>query len=65
MEDGEGMGACLCTLHRLVNMMLFMSQHDATHYEKHAYSNILKILPPNHENFQIKILIFLIFLLQT
>ena len=25
---------------------------------KHAYSNILKILPPKPENFQIKILIF-------
>ena len=24
------------------------------HYEKHAYSNILKILQPNKENFQIK-----------
>ena len=24
------------------------------HYEKHAYSNILKILPPKNENFQIK-----------
>ena len=25
---------------------------------KHAYSSILKILPPKNENFQIKILIF-------
>ena len=25
---------------------------------KHAYSNILKILPPKNKNFQIKILIF-------
>ena len=25
---------------------------------KHAYSNILKILPPKNENFQIKILIY-------
>ena len=32
---------------------------------KHAYSNILKILPPKTENFQIKTLIFLIFLLKT
>ena len=32
---------------------------------KHAYSNILKILPPKNENFQIKILIFFIFLLKT
>ena len=33
---------------------------------KHAYSNILKILQPKKkENFQIKILIFFIFLLKT
>ena len=30
---------------------------------KHAYSNILKISPPKNESFQIKILIFFIFLL--
>ena len=28
------------------------------HYGKHAYSNILKILLPKTENFQIKILLF-------
>ena len=27
---------------------------NLTHYEKHAYSNILKILHPQKENFQIK-----------
>ena len=33
---------------------------------KHAYLNILKILPPKNENFQIKkTLIFFIFLLKT
>ena len=33
---------------------------------KHAYSNILKILPPEkRENFQIKNLLFFIFLLKT
>ena len=31
---------------------------------KHAYSNILKISPPKTESFQIKILIFFIFLLK-
>ena len=31
---------------------------------KQAYSNILKILPPKNENFQIKILIFFLFLLK-
>ena len=32
---------------------------------KHAYSNILKISPPKPEGFQIKILIFFLFLLKT
>ena len=32
---------------------------------KHAYSNILKILHPKTETFQIKILIFFMFLLKT
>ena len=32
---------------------------------KHAYSNILKILPAKNENFQIRNLIFSIFLLKT
>ena len=36
-----------------------------TSLRKHAYSNILKILPPKNENFQIKFLIFFIFLLKT
>ena len=34
-------------------------------FRKHAYSNILKILPPKTESAQIKILIFLIFLLKN
>ena len=32
---------------------------------QHTYSNILEILPPKNENFQIKNLIFFIFLLKT
>ena len=32
---------------------------------KHAYSNILKFLPPNNESFQIKSLMFFIFLLKN
>ena len=32
---------------------------------KQAYSNIFKILPPKNEKFQIKILIFFIFLFKT
>ena len=39
------------------------SQKDSL--RKHAYSNIVKNLPPKNENFQIKILIFFIFLLKT
>ena len=31
---------------------------------KHAYSNLLKIIPPKNEHFQIKNLIFFIFLLK-
>ena len=42
------------------------AQQDQGSLQKHAYSNILKILPPKNENFQInKNLIFLIFLLKT
>ena len=33
--------------------------------QKQAFSNMLKILPPKYENFQIKILIFFKFLLKT
>ena len=36
-----------------------------TPLRKHTYSNILKILPPKNENFQIKNLIFFIVLLKT
>ena len=35
------------------------------HYENTTYSNIQKISPPKTENFQIKTLIFFIFLLKT
>ena len=38
---------------------------EDAHYKKQAYSNILKILPPKNENFQIKILIVFIFPLKT
>ena len=34
-------------------MSLFMNS-NVMHYKKHAYSNILKILPLKNENFQIK-----------
>ena len=38
---------------------------DSCSLRKHAYSNILKILPPKNENFQRKILIVFVFLLKT
>ena len=38
-------------------------QHLTLSLRNHAYSNILKMFPPKNENFQIKILIFLLFLL--
>ena len=42
---------------KVVEKMSRKSQnHRTIHYE--AYSNIMKILPPKNENFQIKILIF-------
>ena len=36
-----------------------------THYENKPIQNILNILPPKNESFQMKILKFLIFLLKT
>ena len=40
----------------LYKLLLHMSRYIAflTTLRKHAYSNILKILPPKNENFQIK-----------
>ena len=35
-----------------------MEKQDSKSLRKHAYSNILKILPPKAESFRIKILIF-------
>ena len=34
-------------------------------FQKEAFSNILKILPPKNKNFEIKLLIIFIFLLKT
>ena len=58
-----------------------IEMHDSMHYKlvsrdyktisgntplrKHAYLNILKILQPKKESFQIRILIFFIFLFKT
>ena len=48
---------------------LIRNNHDDLKFcalRKHAYSNILKILPPKNENFQLKKkLILFIFLLKT
>ena len=40
-------------------------QSSLSALRKHAYSNIIKILPANSEIFPLKILIFFIFLLKT
>ena len=44
---------------------LNMRTRDLQSLRKHAHSNKLKILPPKPENFQIKNLVFFIFLLKT
>ena len=50
--------------HYFFNLLIIIAIRDIYIYtlRKHAYSNILKILLPKNENFQIKILIFFIFL---
>ena len=47
------------------NIRIFCLKIFSFSLRKHAYSNILKIFPPINENFQIKILIFLIFFAQN
>ena len=42
-----------------------LNGYETDTLRKHAYSNILKILPPKAESFQRKILIFFIYLLKT
>ena len=59
------------TYHKYLNNItiveLLWLKHRCDHaFRKHAYSNILKSLPPKTESFfQIRILIFFIFLLKT
>ena len=48
-----------------VDIMIPKVSTECLALRKHAYSNILKILPQENENFQIKILIFFIFLLKN
>ena len=55
---------CCCFFFLLFFLHTIMAHKDVP-LRKQAYSNILEILPPKHENFQIKILIFFIFLLKT
>ena len=53
---------------RLKSLFIFFTVKrvtDMTPLRKHAYSNILKNSPPKRESFQIKSLIFFIFLLKT
>ena len=46
-------------------MILFAGNGGHDPLQKQAYSNILKILPPKNEYFQIKTWIFFIFQLKT
>ena len=52
-----------------LHITIFLLLHENMRYgyslEKHAYSNILKILQPKNEHFQIKVLIFFIFSAQN
>ena len=43
----------------------YVRQNGLLLLRKHAYSNILKILQPKKENFQIKIMPFFLFLLKA
>ena len=47
------------------SFVTILNRFELFSLRKQAYSNILKILPPKNENFQIKILICLKFLLKT
>ena len=47
------------------NMQIQIISSDYFSLQKHVYSNIMKISPPKTESFQIKIMIFFIFLLKT
>ena len=49
----------------LYTLLSTVSTQEYLPLRKHAYSNTLKISPPKTERFQIKILIFFIFLLKT
>ena len=57
----RGVTFCLRDSHGTAHIKLAIP----TPSRKHAYSYILKILLPKNENFQIKILIFFMFLLKT
>ena len=50
---------------RIVNQLDKSNSSSIESLRKHAYSNILKILPPKNENFQIKNSDIFMFLLKT
>ena len=56
---------CLSVLQTSKKQCQEWQSHWTVTLGKHVYSHILKILPPKNENFQIKILIFFIFLFKT
>ena len=59
---------CIDDSHEMQSLISLKKKKNNSSYialRKQAYSNILKILPSKNENFQIQILIFFIFLLET
>ena len=68
-SDCNSISSCSITDHRmdLTKFTIYLSHCHAglISLRKHAHSNILNILQPKKENFQIKILIFFILLLKT
>ena len=53
-DNDHQMTAKRSNLSLLFNFVIFCSVYFQLSVRKHAYSNILKILPPNNENFQMK-----------
>ena len=49
----------------MINIIIIVIISVKVSLRKHVYSNIRKILPTKNENFQIKILIFFLFLLKN
>ena len=55
----------ICFIRICFSYLLLLVPREGCALRKQAYSNILRLSTPKNENFQIKILIFFIFLLKT